>query len=56
MTVGHSNIVVDDTYRILGVTDWKTAFAGPWDVFGDVPSTLSTVLDTSWNYDEDGCP
>lgn len=56
---GHNNIIVDDRYRVLGVIDWETAFAGPWEVFGDFPLTLSTVpptVDAPWNYDEEGSP
>ncbi|KAF9772981.1 hypothetical protein IL306_009275, partial [Fusarium sp. DS 682] len=40
---GHNNIIVDDAYQILGIIDWETAFAGPWEIFGDFPLTLSTV-------------
>ena len=40
---GHNNIIIDNKYRVLGVIDWETAFAGPWEVFGDFPLTLSTV-------------
>lgn len=56
---GHNNVVVDDKYHILGVIDWETAFAGPWEVFGDFPLTLSIVpraMDAPWNYDEEGSP
>jgi len=56
---GHNNIIVDDKYHVLGVIDWETAFAGPWEVFGDFPLTLSTVppaMDAPWNYDEEGSP
>ncbi|KAK1242846.1 hypothetical protein MKX08_005658 [Trichoderma sp. CBMAI-0020] len=56
---GQNNIVVDDNYNILGVIDWEMAFAAPWEIFGDFPSTLSTVspaIDAPWNYNEDGSP
>lgn len=56
---GHNNIVVDDDYRILGLIDWETAFAGPWEIFADFPLTLSMVpsaIDVPWNYDEQGDP
>lgn len=56
---GHNNIVVDDRYHILGVIDWETAFAGPWEIFGDFPLTLSIVppaMDAPWNYDDEGNP
>jgi len=56
---GHNNVIVDDKYHVLGVIDWETAFAGPWEVFGDFPLTLSTVppaMDAPWNYDEEGSP
>ncbi|PQE06257.1 aminoglycoside phosphotransferase protein [Rutstroemia sp. NJR-2017a BBW] len=56
---GHNNVIVDDNYHILGVIDWETAFAGPWEVFGDFPLTFSTVpslMDAPRNYDERGYP
>lgn len=56
---GHNNIIVDDSYHILGVIDWETAFAGPWEIFGDFPLTLSIVprpMDVPWNYDKEGVP
>lgn len=56
---GHNNVIVNDAYRIIGVIDWETAFAGPWEIFGDFPLTLSTVppaMDAPWNYNEDGSP
>lgn len=56
---GHNNVIVDDSYHILGVIDWETAFAGPWELFGDFPLNLSIVpriIDVPWNYDEEGNP
>lgn len=56
---GHNNVIVDDSYRIIGVIDWETAFAGPWEIFGDYPLTISTVppaMDGPGNYNEDGSP
>ncbi|UPK93058.1 hypothetical protein LCI18_003993 [Fusarium solani-melongenae] len=56
---GHNNVIVNDAYRILGVIDWETAFAGPWEIFGDFPLTLSIVppaMDAPWNYNKDGSP
>lgn len=56
---GHNNIIVDDDYDVLGVIYWEMAFAGPWEVFGDFPLTLSVVppaMDAQWNYDESGRP
>ncbi|KAF8850550.1 hypothetical protein BDZ45DRAFT_769962 [Acephala macrosclerotiorum] len=56
---GHNNVIVDDKYHVLGIIDWETAFAGPWEVFGDFPLTLSTVppaMDAPWNYDKEGSP
>ena len=29
---GYNNIIVDDKYQVLGVIDWESAFAGPWEV------------------------
>lgn len=56
---GHNNTIVDDDYHILGVIGWETAFAGPWEVFGDFPLSFSTVppvMDAPWVYNEDGSP
>lgn len=56
---GHNNIIVDDQYHILSVIDWEMAFAGPWEIFGDFPLTLSIIppaIDAPWNYNEDGSP
>jgi len=56
---GHNNIIVDDNYQVLGVIDWETAFAAPWEVFGDFPLTLSATppaMDLPINYDEAGIP
>ncbi|KAI3336838.1 hypothetical protein HD806DRAFT_19503 [Xylariaceae sp. AK1471] len=56
---GHNNMIVDDEYHVLGVIDWESAFAGPWEVFADFPLTLSTIppaMDAPWNHDEMGCP
>lgn len=55
---GH-NIVFDDNYQLLGVIDWETAFAAPWEISGELPLTLSVVppdMDAPWNYDENGVP
>ncbi|EER37499.1 conserved hypothetical protein [Histoplasma capsulatum H143] len=56
---GHNNIIFDDKYRLLGVIDWEGAFAGPWEISGEFPLTLSIVppvMDVPWNYDENGLP
>lgn len=56
---GHNNIIFDDNYQLLGVIDWEAAFAGPWEMSGEFPLTLSTVppaMDVPWNYDETGHP
>lgn len=56
---GHNNIIVDDSDHIIGINDWETAFAGPWEIFADFPLTLSTVplaMDAPWNYNQDGSP
>ncbi|KAK0100468.1 hypothetical protein ONS95_008418 [Cadophora gregata] len=56
---GHNNVIVNDRYHILGVIDWESAFAGPWEVFADFPLTFQTVppaMDAPWNYDEEGSP
>ncbi|ESZ97841.1 hypothetical protein SBOR_1786 [Sclerotinia borealis F-4128] len=56
---GHNNLIVDDQYRIIGLIDWEMAFAGPWEIFGDFPLTLSVIppaMDAPFNYDENGEP
>lgn len=56
---GHNNIVFDDKYRLLGVIDWETAFAGPCELSGEFPLSLSVIppaMDVPWKYDETGCP
>ncbi|GAB1206987.1 hypothetical protein APSETT445_005691 [Aspergillus pseudonomiae] len=56
---GHNNMVFDDTYRLLGVIDWETAFAGPYEVSCEFPLSMSVVppvMDVPWKYDEMGCP
>ncbi|KAG9232261.1 hypothetical protein BJ875DRAFT_515019 [Amylocarpus encephaloides] len=56
---GHNNIVVNDQYQAIGVIDWETAFAAPWEVFAEFPLTLSMTpakMDAPWNYDEHGNP
>ncbi|KAJ5286332.1 hypothetical protein N7524_001638 [Penicillium chrysogenum] len=56
---GHNNMVFDDEYNILGVIDWEAAYAGPWELFGEFPLTLSMLppdMDAPWNYDESGLP
>lgn len=52
-------MIFDDEYNLLGVIDWEAAFAGPWEISGEFPLTLSTVppdMDAPWNYDEKGYP
>ncbi|KAL5330797.1 hypothetical protein ACEPPN_000320 [Leptodophora sp. 'Broadleaf-Isolate-01'] len=54
----HSNIIVDDRYRILGVIDWEGACTVPWELV-EFPLFLSTVplpMDAPWNYDQNGEP
>ncbi|CZT01770.1 uncharacterized protein RCO7_01963 [Rhynchosporium graminicola] len=54
----HSNIIVNDRYRILGVIDWEGACTVPWELV-EFPLFLSTVplpMDAPWNYDQDGEP
>jgi hypothetical protein len=56
---GHNNIIVNDAYQILGVIDWETSFAAPWEFFADFPLTLSVIppaMDAPWNYNDDGSP
>ncbi|TGO17247.1 hypothetical protein BTUL_0019g00370 [Botrytis tulipae] len=56
---GHNNIIVDDKYRIVGLIDWEMAFAGPWEIFGDFPLTLSVTtpaIDAPFNCGRNGLP
>ena len=56
---GHNNMVFDDEYRLLGVIDWETAYAGPCELSGEFPLTISVVppaMDVPWKYDEAGYP
>jgi hypothetical protein len=56
---GHNNIVFDDKYRLLGVIDWESAFAGPCELSGEFPLSLSIIppaMDVPWKYDETGRP
>ena len=56
---GHNSIVFDDNYQLVGVIDWESAFAGPWEMACGFPLTLDTVppaMDVPWNYDENCHP
>ncbi|KAH8423953.1 phosphotransferase family protein [Aspergillus melleus] len=56
---GHNNMVFDDEYHLLGVIDWETAYAGPCEMSGEFPLTISIVppaMDVPWKYDEAGYP
>ncbi|KAJ5544074.1 hypothetical protein N7494_005353 [Penicillium frequentans] len=56
---GHNNMIFDDNYKLLGVIDWEAAYAGPWEMFGEFPLSLSIIppdMDATWNYDENGFP
>ncbi|KAI0502731.1 hypothetical protein F5B22DRAFT_59121 [Xylaria bambusicola] len=53
----HHNLIIDDAWQILGVIGWDTAFAGPWEIFGDFPLSFSPMpraMDFPHNYTEDG--
>ena len=52
----HSNIIVDDDWKVLGVIDWEYAQSVPWETV-EFPLTLSVcprLIDAPWNYDENG--
>ena len=52
----HSNIIVDDNWKVLGVIDWEYAQSAPWETV-EFPLTLSIcprLIDAPWNYDENG--
>ena len=52
----HSNIIVDDNWKVLGVIDWEYAQSAPWETV-EFPLTLSICprsIDAPWNYDESG--
>ena len=52
----HSNIIVDDNWKVLGVIDWEYAQSAPWETV-EFPLTLGICprpIDAPWNYDENG--
>ena len=52
----HSNIIVDDNWKVLGVIDWEYAQSAPWEIV-EFPLTLGVcprLIDAPWNYDENG--
>ena len=52
----HSNIIVDDNWKVLGVIDWEYAQSAPWETV-EFPLTLNVcprLIDAPWNYDENG--
>lgn len=54
----HSNIIIDESYRVLGVIDWEGACTVPWELV-EFPLFLETVpfpMDAACNYDENGQP
>jgi hypothetical protein len=54
----HSNIVIDQKYKILGVINWEGACTLPWELV-EFPIFLETVpvpMDAPWNYNEFGEP
>jgi hypothetical protein len=56
---GHNNILFDDKYRLLSVIDWESAFAGPCEISGEFPLSVSVIppaMDVPWKYDETGYP
>ncbi|KAJ5832447.1 hypothetical protein N7474_000758 [Penicillium riverlandense] len=56
---GHNNVVFNDKYHLLGVIDWESSFAAPWEIACEFPLTLSVVppdMDVPWNYDATGRP
>ncbi|RJE25089.1 Phosphotransferase enzyme family [Aspergillus sclerotialis] len=54
----HSNIIVDGSFRVLGVIDWEGACTIPWDLV-EPPLFLGIVppaMDDPRNYKENGQP
>ena len=54
----HSNIVVDEKFKIMGVIDWQGTCTVPWELV-EHPLFLATVpraMDAEFNYDEHGRP
>lgn len=54
----HSNIIVDESYKVLGVIDWEGACTVPWEII-QPPLFLTTVppaMDDTGKYGEDGRP
>ncbi|KAK2765420.1 hypothetical protein FQN54_008268 [Arachnomyces sp. PD_36] len=55
---GHTDIVVNDSYKILGVIDWEDTISAPWETV-EFPFPLNLVpaaMDPPWNFDENGVP
>lgn len=56
---GHNNMIFNDKYHLLGVIDWESSFAGPWEIACEFPLALMVAppdMDVPWNYDETGRP
>lgn len=54
----HSNVIVTETFDVLGVIDWEGAYTVPWELI-DPPSVVVTVprrLNPPEQYDEAGLP
>ncbi|KAL4945884.1 hypothetical protein BDV06DRAFT_229742 [Aspergillus oleicola] len=54
----HSNIIIDDAYKILGVLDWEGACSVPWEIVQPplFIHNLPRAMDDPENYDVDGWP
>lgn len=40
---GHNNMIFDDEWRLLGVIDWESAFAAPWEMAAEFSLTPMTI-------------
>lgn len=54
----HSNVIVDEEYRVLSVIDWENASTLPWELvdFSSFLHTVPRAIDAPWNYDAQGNP
>ena len=59
MAASVKKIVIDDSYRIIGIINWDRCFAAPWEAFASLPKFVFHVprgMDAPSRYDENGNP
>ncbi|ERF71248.1 hypothetical protein EPUS_05300 [Endocarpon pusillum Z07020] len=54
----HSNVIVDDKFKNLALTDWQGTCIVPWELveFPLFLSTVSRAMDAAFNNDQNGQP